>query len=204
VLYFQSANLTLLATPKNASTSLHAALRGDASVIFRGTPKLKHIRFRRYRRHLEPLLTADAGAVPDSMALIREPIGWLASWHSYRARPGIADPAASTAGISFADFVESYLSPASPPYARLGSQARFLTDEDDGATVTHLFRLEDLPSAVAFLAARLGRPVALDHLNMSAGTATPDLPADLLARLVERCAQDYALWEMAGRSRPLP
>ena len=204
MLYFLSANLTLLATPKNASTSLHAALRGEASVIFRGSPRLKHMRFRRYRRHLEPLLEADTGAVPESMALIREPVGWLASWHRYRTRPGIADPSASTAGLAFADFVEAYLSPAPPSYARLGSQARFLTDEDDGATVTHLFRLEDLPSAGAFLAARLGRHVPLERRNMSAEAGAHDLPADLRARLTDRFAQDYALWELAGRNRLSP
>lgn len=201
MLYFQSANLTLLATPKNASTSLHAALRGDASVIFRGSPKLKHIRFRRYRRYVEPLLTADAGSRPETMALIREPVDWLASWHRYRGRPGLADPAASTSGIAFAEFVEAYLSPAPPPFARLGSQARFLTDDDDGATVTHLFRLEDLPVAAAFLERRLGRPVTLDHRNASSDGPTHALPRGLRSRLAERFARDYALWESAGRAR---
>lgn len=202
MLYFQSANLTLLATPKNASTTLHAALRGEASVIFRGSPGLKHIRFRRYRRHVEPLLTADAGARPETMALIREPVDWLASWHRYRSRPGIADPAASTSGITFAEFVEAYLSPAPPPYARLGSQARFLTDEDDGATVTHLFRLEDLSRAAAFLETRLGRPVTLDHRNASSAGPESDLPSGLRLRLADRFANDYALWETAGKARP--
>lgn len=63
----------------------------------------------------------------------------------------------STAEISFNQFIESYLSDKPEPFARIGSQAEFMSDKDGEVGMSHLFRYEDIDGLVRFLQNRIGK-----------------------------------------------
>ena len=56
-----------------------------------------------------------------------------------------------------------------PPYADLGSQGRFVTDENSELLVQHLFQYEQMPVFQRFLENRLGETVTLEKRNASSG-----------------------------------
>lgn len=196
VLVFVRQRLVLLATPKTASTALHMALAGRADIVTRGLPGVKHISFAKYQRLVEPLVLSFTGAPPETMALVREPVDWLASWYRYRQAPALRGSARSTAGLGFEAFVEAWLAPEPPPCARVGSQAAYLCHPDTGARVQTLWRYEALDTLTAHLTERLGQPVRLARVNASpaapaAGAA--GLSAATRRRLAAALEPDFAL-----------
>jgi hypothetical protein len=198
VLIFWKERLVFLANTKTGSTSIEAALDGMAHVAIRRPPELKHMRARRYRRFMAPLLEQSAGAPFSTLAVMRDPIDWLGSWFRYRQRDEIRDEARSTAEIAFAEFVAAYLSDDPPPYAQVGSQAQFLCAEDGATLVDHVFRYETLATFIAFLEDRLGCEITLPRMNVSPRAAL-DLPGPLRDRLRARFSPDYRLYEsLAG------
>jgi hypothetical protein len=124
---------------------------------------------------------------------MREPRDWLGSWYRYRQRDDITDPAKSTRGKSFDDFVSAWCDDPQPDYAAVGSQARFLQPKADKG-VDHLFRYEEIETFVHFLEDRLGCEIILPRLNVSP-SAPMDLSPTTEARLRKAAARDFALYE---------
>lgn len=198
MLIFWKERLVFLANTKAGSTSLEAALESLAHVAIQRPPELKHLRASRYERHIAPLLARLSGERFTTLALMREPIDWLGSWYRYRTRDEIREAERSTAGIDFAEFCEAYLSPNPPAFAQVGSQARFLSGPDGAVLVDRVFRYEALDGLLHFLEDRLGCELTLPRMNVSPKAPT-DLPDALRARLRERFAADYAIYEAIGR-----
>ena len=200
MLVFWKARLVLLALPKTGTTALEAALLPHADAAILNPPGQKHCTVRKYHAQLAKFFEQNGTRKMDLVAVMREPVGWLSSWHRYRARAAIAGSAASTAGIGFDEFVTAWLAPEPPDYARVGRQRRFLSDARGRLGVQHLFRHDRLEEAVAFLEDRVGTALALDRHNVSPGTPE-GLAPETEARLRAEAAEEFALWEdlCAGR-----
>ncbi len=193
MLLFWKAKLVLLAVPKTGTTALEEALLPYADAAILGPPEKKHVTARRYRSQLAPFFENRGGHALETMAVIREPVDWLMSWHRYRARPEIAGSATSTAEVTFDAFVEGWLTDPEPEFARVGRQSRFVSDGAGQVITDHLFRYEALESAVAFLEARLGRTLKLPRRNVSPARQVALSPV-LETRLRREAAADFALW----------
>jgi len=189
---FWEQRLALLATPKTGSTAIAAALESLAAVSIQRPPLLKHTTVHRYHRFVGPYLEAASKDRFTLVALMREPRDWLGSWYRFRQREE-TDPARSTAGISFDDFVQAWCRDPRPDFADVGSQARFLRPRQ-GAGVDRLFRYEQIDAFVAFLEDRLECEITLPRLNVSPAGAT-DLSPATEALLQASAAEDFALYQ---------
>ncbi|MEM7439102.1 MAG: gamma-glutamyl kinase [Pseudomonadota bacterium] len=182
MLIFIREKLVFFATPKTASTSIEMALGTTADMRISKIPNAKHTPYRKYKRLLEPFVLTLTKDEPDTVAMIREPIDWLGSWYRYRTREELAGTPNSTAGISFDQFVEGYLSDDAPEYARVGSQARFMSDKDGMIGMSHVFRYDNIDGLVRFLQGRIGKQFEIGRANTSPVVElklAPSLRADL-------------------------
>jgi len=198
MLYFLKHKLVLLATPKTGSTSLEQALAPLADMVLQGDPRIKHCTFQRYKWRMEKFIQIFDEDAPQTAALIRHPEDWLGSWFRFRHGDWLIGTARSTRGLSFEQFVEGYLSDPQPAFAAVGQQAKFLTHPKTAETVDFLYRYDCMPAFVAFLEDRLDTRITLERHNVSAAHHL-SLPPDTRARLEQRYAEDYALYENALR-----
>ncbi|WP_282091675.1 sulfotransferase family 2 domain-containing protein [Epibacterium ulvae] len=167
MLVFLKENLVLLSVPKTGTTALHEALKDRADIVISNPPELKHSPVYRYNRWFRPMFSKVCDKEPELCAVVREPISWLGSWYRYRQRPLIDGQPTSTKGVSFDDFVHSYCRGKQPPYANIGSQAKFLETQPNGCAVQHLFRYENLNAYHQFLQARLATTLDTKKTNVS-------------------------------------
>jgi len=194
MMIFLKERLVFFATPKTASTSIEMALGGQCDIRLAKTPNAKHTPFRKYKRLLEPFVLTLLNGETDTVAMIREPVDWLGSWYRYRGRDNLKGNTNSTAEVSFDQFIEAYLSDSPPEFARVGSQARFLSDKDENLGVDMLFCYEDMAGMVRFLENRLGRQISLGRSNVSP-TAELSLSPALQKELQTAYAQDFELYQ---------
>jgi len=198
MLVFWKQKLVFLSVPKTGTTAFEAVLAPMASMAILEPPELKHAPVYRYNRFFRPMFEKACKTDDmETMAVMREPISWLGSWYRFRQRPFMRGRPNATFDISFDNFVEGYIQNERPPYANVGSQAKFLEPRANGTRVTHLFRYEDQDTLIAFLQDRLGTKLELPRLNVS-----PDieltLSHDIEKRLRNRCAADFDLWDGIG------
>jgi hypothetical protein len=192
MMIFYKERLAYLAVPKTGTTSIEHALRHRASMILRDPPGLKHTNARKYERRFRALFEPGDLNPVETVAVFREPISWLSSWFRYRQREALTGHPNSTFGLTFDQFVEAYLAEIKPPFADLGSQGRFVTDDNAELLVQHLFQYEDMPTFERFLENRLGEPVTLEKRNSSAaGTVT--LSDELEQELRHTYALDFQI-----------
>lgn len=194
MMIFIKEKLVFFATPKTASTSIEMSLGSKCDIRLAKSPSAKHTPYRKYKRFLEPFVMTLTDDEPDTVAMIREPIDWLGSWYRYRGRSDIAGSSNSTADISFDTFVEAYLTDKPPEFARVGSQARFLSDKDGNLGMSYLFCYEDMAGMVQFLGNRLGHSIVLGHANVSPA-AELSLSPELRRQLRNAYAADFDLYE---------
>lgn len=196
MLIFLRERLTIFATPKTGSTSVESVLAPHADIVLQRTPQLKHMAYHRYVWKMEKLLATYTDELPETCAVVRDPLDWLGSWYRFRQADWLAGRPKSTRNISFESFVDACLSDDPPPFAAVGSQGKFLTHPKTGAQVQHLFRHDAMEVFVAFVQERLGRPIALPRLNRSAAPPVAATAA-LRARLAAAQPLDHALYEAA-------
>lgn len=196
MLVFARPRLVLLSVPKTGSTALEAALDGDADMVLRNPPHLKHMNLRGWQNRLAPIFE-DKGQPFRTIAIIRDPVDRLRSWYRYRHRDDLVGRPASTRGLSFEDFVTEVIKPGErAPYARIGTQSDFLTGKDGRISVDFLYRYENLADLTAMLAETLKRDITLKRLNTSPPVDTP-LSPETEALLRQRLADDCALHQAA-------
>lgn len=196
MLVFWKEKLVLFAVPKTGTTALEAALTPSADIAILNPPGLKHCNVPKYERELARVFEKQDRKLT-RVAVIREPIDWLGSWFRYRSRPAIAGTPNAVPGISFAEFVEEWLRDKPKPFARIGTQATFLTDKNGHLGVDHLFRYEELGRAVSFLEDRLKRPITLEQRNVSPRqTMTEDIALRNL--VMEKRPREFSIWETAA------
>lgn len=206
MLVFSKAKLVLLCVPKTGTTAYQTALGPHAAMVVRDPPELKHAPVFRYNRFYRPALEKFIGTPLDIVAVMREPVDWLGSWYRYRRRPFTKGQRTSTHDVTFDEFVEAYTRGDKPPFANVGSQAKFLEPQKNGTAVTHLFRYDDQDGLRKFLQDRLGVTFDTGREN-----ASPDmslaLSAETETKLRRKCADEFTLWEGIGENgayRPLP
>ncbi|MES2846349.1 MAG: hypothetical protein V4804_02525 [Pseudomonadota bacterium] len=193
MLVFWEQRLAILATPKTGSTAIESALDSMAAVSIQRPPLLKHTTVQRYHRFIGPYLEVASGHPFTVVALMREPRDWLGSWYRYRQRDDLTDPARSTRGVSFDDFVQGWCADPQPDFAAVGSQARFLAPKNDKG-LDRLFRYEEIETFIDFLEDRLGCEIILPRLNVSP-TAPMELQPKTEALLRKAAAADFALYD---------
>jgi hypothetical protein len=200
MLIFVKPRIVLLSVPKTGTTALEQALSEQAEIAFRGRPEIKHLNLRQYLNRIRPLLSPLGDPPFETVAVIREPMEWLASWYRFRARDTLIGHPNSTVHLPFSRFIEDYLLPGPrPSHARLGRQSEFLFDNDDRIAVDHLFRYEAMPALLEFLGTRLGRTIDLPRVNVSPRAAT-DLDPGVEKRLRTALAPEYAVWQEARQT----
>ena len=196
MMVFWEQRLVVLATPKTGSSALETALDGQAALITRRPPELKHTQAFKYRKLVARYLEKTAGERFSVVALMREPVDWLGSWYRFRQRRSRANDPAGTGGLSFEEFVEAYVTTPRPRFAEVGSQFRFLSDGAGGVGVDRLFCYEEMDSFVRFLEERLERAIVLPLENVSP-RGDIGLSAPMLARLRAFCPEDFDLYDRA-------
>ncbi len=196
MLVFPEKGLVLMAVPKTGTTALEGVLAPRAAVVLRNPPDLKHMPVYRYRRFFKPLLEKCGAGELETVAMVRHPVAWLGSWFKYRSRPDLNGLPQSTAGLSFDDFVKGYLRDKRPPFADVGSQAKFLMGDSPQVMVDHLFRYEAMDALIAFLQSRLETEITPPRKNVSPPRETPLSPG-VKARLRKKFPAEFAVWEGA-------
>lgn len=198
MLIFWKERLVFLAVPKTGTSAYAKALGDRAGLVVNDPPELKHAPVYRYNRFFRPMLEKMGAGEMDVMAVIREPVSWLGSWYRYRQRDFLDGKPTSTKGISFDDFVQAYCTSEQPPFANVGSQAKFVEPRPNGTRVTHLFQYEAQDRVLAFLEARLECRIELPQVNVSQSQPL-ELTAQTRRKLERRCADEFAIWETAGQ-----
>ncbi len=194
MLIFWDQRLVFLATPKAGSSAVESALESLASVTMQRPAALKHVSAAQYRTHLAPLLAGSAGAPFTTVALMREPLGWLRSWFRFRQRDDIEDPQHPMRGRSFEEFANDYMKNPRPPHADIGSQAAYLCGADNAPMVDRIFRYENIDAFVHFLEDRLDCAITLPRVNVPPAVDVK-LSAATEARLHVHMATDFALYD---------
>lgn len=191
MLIFWESRLVFLATPKAGSTAVEAALEGLANVAVQRPAALKHADLRTYRQHIEPWLHSVTGDRFTTVALMREPVGWLRSWYRFRLRDDDEDPDHPMIGVSFAQFADAYAQPGGVAAAHVGTQSQFLTHGQD--RVDRIFRYEDMETFTHYLEDRLDCAISLPRINVPPAVDVSLAPAKE-SRLREAMARDFALY----------
>ncbi|WP_097068954.1 hypothetical protein [Rhodobacter maris] len=192
MLIFWDQRLVFLATPKAGSTAVEVALEPLASVRMQRPAALKHMSAADYHATLGPWLTAQAGTPFTTVALMREPVGWLRSWYRFRSRDDFEDPAHPMAGQSFESFAQNYM--AHPGTTGIGSQSAHLCDAAGTPLADRIFRYEEIERFVQFLEDRLDCAVTLPRVNVPPAVDT-QLSATTETALKAALAADVALYE---------
>lgn len=192
MLVFPSQNLVFLAVPKAASTSIEAVLSERASQELKDADFPKHMPARQFFRRWRKLYSCESAEL-EGFAVLRDPIDRLKSWYLYRQRPAIAGSPKSTAHVSFDEFVMDHLSASPSPFADVGNQYRFCTDEDGRVLVRHLFSFSKLERLQQFLDDRFGQVATLPHLNASPA-GLPQLSGSVLTQLHAARSSEFKLF----------
>ena len=193
MLVFWKQRIVLLAVPKTGTTALETALLPHASAAILDPPGQKHVSAMGYRNRLASFFEQRGKRPMDVVAVMREPEDWLSSWFRYRGRDQLAGKPNSTRGLSFDDFVAAWLSEAQPPFAQVGSQANFLTDDQGRRAVDRIFRYDRLGDLVTFLESRLETSLELPRANVSP-PGRPGLSVVMRDRLHREAAAEFDLW----------
>ena len=191
MLIFWEKRLVFLATPKAGSTAVESALEALSNIAVQRPAELKHTDLGSYRRHIEPWLHHATGDTFTTVALMREPIGWLRSWYRFRQRDDIDDPDHAMIGVSFADFARAYAT-SDEAYRGIGMQCDFLTEGED--RVDQIFRYEEIEGFTHFLEDRLDCAISLPRVNVppAVDVSLRDEQEAELRRFLQR---DVALYE---------
>ena len=195
---FFDERLVFLSVPKTGTTAWQQGLADRADIVVSDPPELKHAPVYRYNRWFRPMFEKVRGVEMEVMAVMREPVSWLGSWYRYRRRPFMAGRPNSTQDVDFETFVDGYTRGQRPPYAEVGSQAKFLERQPNGTGVDHLFRYEDQESLRTFLESRLDGAVDLPGIANASPEAPMELSAGLRAKLERKCTTEFDLYASIG------
>jgi hypothetical protein len=196
MLVFWKQRLVMLAVPKTGTSAYAEALAPHAAMVVDDPPELKHAPVYRYNRFFRPMFEKVGGHDMELLAVIREPIDWLGSWYRYRQRGFLEGRPTSTRGMSFDDFCQAYATGDRPPFANVGSQAKFVEPRPNGVAVDHLFKYENQAGLAGFLETRLGVTLDVPRTNVSPRRETL-LSEATEAKLRRKCAADFEVWERA-------
>ncbi|WP_136441505.1 sulfotransferase family 2 domain-containing protein [Pacificoceanicola onchidii] len=196
MLVFWKARLVFLAVPKTGTSAWENALLPFASMTVLDPPELKHAPVYRYNRFFRPMYDKMGAPDMELLAVVREPISWLGSWYRYRQRGFLEGKPTSTRGMTFDAFCQAYSTGERPPFANVGSQAKFIEPRPNGISVSHLFKYENQAGLIDFMQDRLGIAIDLPRENVSPRRDL-SLSDETEAKLRRKCAADFEAWERA-------
>ena len=194
MLIFWEQRLVFLATPKAGSTAVEVALEPLASLAVQRPPEMKHVNAARFHRHIHPWLSGMTADHFTTVALMREPIGWLRSWYRFRTRDDMEDPDHPMAGKSFDAFAQDYMAPTPSPQADIGSQSAHLCSPEGKPLVDRIFRYEEIDAFMDFLEDRLDCAITLARVNVPPA-ADVALQPQTEAALKQAMAADFRLYD---------
>lgn len=160
-------------TPKCASNSIETMIEPYCDATLGGIPALRHTDYRAYSRFLKPYLAEIAGRADlETICVVREPISWLNSHYRFRSRLEIRNARRSkgndsTYGISFAQFIEAYISGDPPPYARFRSQFDFVRTDTGAVGIDTIFLYEEIERFFQYMSEKLNRRLGSAYKNVS-------------------------------------
>ena len=193
MLFFHAQNLAFLETPKTGSTAICQALAPYASITVSKPPKLRHMRARSFAKHTGPYLKRLTGQDVATFAVMRHPVERLRSWYRYRMGRPHTKAGAKIQGMSFDEYVEAVLSD-DPRASGIGSQDKFLCDEDGQHLVTYLFQYDRQDLLKTFLDGRFGQNITFERANPS--LSKPVEISQLATRRIEEArGPEMALWQ---------
>jgi hypothetical protein len=186
----------MLSLPKTASTSLVRSIAGQAEMVLRINPKLKHINCAQFHELIVPVLRKGGYQRKDYelVSLFREPVEWLESWWRYRKRPALHKESSQryTGDQSFEEFTVDYL--ARRQTVR-GRPARFIAMGDDlDIGVDRLFALERPEAWQGWLAEKVGKELTFRTDNISTERQAPELTSKTRSRLETYFAPEYDIY----------
>ncbi|MGH1466498.1 MAG: hypothetical protein ACRBBQ_14180 [Cognatishimia sp.] len=190
-IYFKQ-NLAFLATPKTGSTAYEMTLRKHADIVF--AKRRKHMTAGQFQRKMTPFLDDFYGISPERLAVMRHPIEQIRSWYRYRTAPKSGRSDASTANLSFDDFVLAVLQEPQPKFAAIGSQYGFLSMADGSVPVHHLFAYEAQSTLRKFLEQRFDEKLSFPNKNVSPPKPAP-LSPEVEQKLRQARAAEFALYD---------
>lgn len=199
-----AGRLVVIAVPKTGTTALDMTFGRLSDPLPKGVQKMRHMRLAHYQRAVAPKLALQIGALPDTLALVREPVDWLFSWYRYRSRPALRNPAHSTQGMDFAAFVEAVLTPEEtrPALAQVGSQVAMLTRAEGGVGADLMFPFGQFDSAAAYVGHRMRSARRPNRVNVSPPSPAQALPAALRQRLETERAAEFELFARVEEGWP--
>jgi hypothetical protein len=186
----------MLSLPKCASTSLVRAIAGQAEMVLRINPKLKHINCAQFHELMVPVLRKGGYQRKDYevVSLFREPVEWLESWWRYRKRPALHEENSRryTGDQSFEEFTVDYLERRQKVRGR---PARFVAMGDDlDIGVDRLFALERPDAWQSWITEKLGKEVTFGTDNVSTVRQEPELTEATRKRLETYFAPEYDIY----------
>ena len=202
----------VLSAPKCASTSLQRALAPRAEIVCREHPRLKHMNYKSFDKHLRPLLRA-AGYPRDAyevVTLFREPVSWLHSWWRYRSDPKHLDPERLdalrrrqgrpvkrnyTGGTSFQEYAEAYLAGSTENGVINGRPSRFVLDRDGSIGVDRIFAHETAEAWQGWFNDKLGGKLSFPVANASQRRDDLELTPAVRSQLEEYFAPEYEIYD---------
>ncbi|MDO5621943.1 MAG: hypothetical protein Q4G24_10780 [Paracoccus sp. (in: a-proteobacteria)] len=164
MLIFWEPRLVFLATPKAGSTAVQVALESLASVAVDRPAPLKHADSETFHRHILPWLNATAGESFTTVALMREPVSWLASWYRFLLRDDAENTDHPMANCSFDRFAQDYCAGQATHIRSIQPQSAFLGTSPH--RVNRIFRYEDIDRFTHFLEDRLDCVINLPRINV--------------------------------------
>jgi hypothetical protein len=198
VLVLPKERLVFLANPKTATQSLRAMLKPHATDWQQpDAAKARHMGIGGFQAKWAEILQDTLGGPVETFAVVREPMARLDSWYRYRKRNPKGTPSSSK-GISLENFCKAGLAARVPPYAKIGSQAKFVGFDGLRAQVDYLFDYDQMDLLLTFLSDRIGRRVSLPRRNISVvprDDAPLAISPETLAALHEKMAADFALYD---------
>jgi hypothetical protein len=227
MIYLDPGKLVILSQPKTGTVALTQAIkrRGAGGIMFVNPPRMKHIRYDAFLRHVAPML-ADVGRLNREdylvVAVMREPLDWVGSWYRFRTRDFLKNANDSrsslyTGDMSFESFVRDYCRPKDVKlrHASVGNACQVAMAAPRVVGVDLLFPYEDMSGLHQLIESRAGLVLEMQQANVS-----PKLPLDLSdearALLRATCAFEIELhaslrpdgqidprFRDAGASRPL-
>lgn len=188
-----------LCIPKNASTSVEAAIQDYCDISFIGNPVCKHISAQKFNRYLNPYLQSTfPNKKIEVFCVLRDPIERLHSWYRYRSRKELKDPSHHnhkhyTGNLSFEKFVMDVMSNNPPAHAKISSQLAFLSLTDGSLGVDLLFSVKHLVKLEEYLSAKIGQKLDIPQRNISRNKEQYMLSPSLLSELKLFYSEDYEL-----------
>ena len=182
---------TFLCMPKCASTSIENALSKYSELMTRGryATRLKHTRYRKYKRFIEPFIKDATKELPETVCVMREPIEWVHSWYRYRKRDEIIGKPESTKEMSFDEFCNAYMNSE----LNIGRQYDFLRNRKGEVGIDRVFRYERMDLLKEYFEKKIGQKIDFPSMNISPKEPL-ELNPEIRDRLLEYLSEEYRIY----------